>query len=197
MNRHQISGVRMELAKTVTMELQKIPTWAKNIGLVLGASILLGLFAHVVIPLPFSPIPIVLQVSLVLLLSVLLGSKKAVAAVLAFLGQGAMGLPVFAGGAAGIPFLCGPKAGYYFGYLIAAYVTGRLIEISGKKSLFHAALAMFAGNILIYLFGAAWLATFIGANQALLLGVAPFIVGDFVKVACGLKFLQWIGWNRQ
>ena len=187
----------MELAKTVTMELQKIPTWAKNIGLVLGASILLGLFAHVVIPLPFSPIPIVLQVSLVLLLSVLLGSKKAVAAVLAFLGQGAMGLPVFAGGAAGIPFLCGPKAGYYFGYLIAAYVTGRLIEISGKKSLFHAALAMFAGNILIYLFGAAWLATFIGANQALLLGVAPFIVGDFVKVACGLKFLQWIGWNRQ
>ena len=76
-------------ASSVSVELQKIPVWAKNPILILGASILIGLFAYVSFPLPFTPIPIATQPFLVLFLAVLVGSKRATAAVAAFLLQGA------------------------------------------------------------------------------------------------------------
>jgi biotin transport system substrate-specific component len=178
------------------IELQNMPIWTKNLILVLGSSILIGLFAHVSIPLPFTPIPIATQPSLVLFLAVVLGSKRAVGAVFAFLLQGALGLPVFVGGAAGLRILMGPRAGYFFGYLIAAYLVGKLMEIGGKRSILQAFFSMVAGNVIIYFFGAAALSLFIGGSQALLLGVLPFILGDLVKIAIGLKFLRCLGWEE-
>ncbi len=179
------------------VELQKMPTWLKNVTLIAGTSILIGLLAHVSIPLPFTPIPLVFQVSFILFSSVLLGSKRAAGAVLAFLAQGAAGLPVFAGGASGIATLIGPRGGYLLGYLIAAYVVGRLIELSGQRSILNAFLAMFAGSVIVYACGAFGLSFFVGGTQALLLGVAPFVIGDLLKIALGLKVLQWIGWVQK
>ena len=178
-------------------ETRNMPVWAKNLSLIVGASILLGLSAYVSIPLPFTPIPIVTQNSLVLLLAVLLGSKKAPAAVAAFLAQGALGLPVFAGGGFGVATLLGPRAGYLVGYLVAAYVVGRLIEISGKRTIMNAFLAMFAGTVVIYLFGAFNLSFYVGGVQALTLGVAPFILGDALKMAIGLSLLRLCGWTKK
>lgn len=179
------------------LELRKMSAWAKNLTLIFTASLLIGLFAHVSIPLPFTPIPIATQGSVVLLLGVLLGAKRTVGAVLVFLIQGALGLPVFSGGAFGVDRLMGPRAGYFIGYLVAAYVVGRLVEFGGKRTLMNAFLAMFAGNVMIFLFGSFVLSFYIGAPQALLLGVLPFVVGDLVKIGLSLSFLKYVSWVQK
>src|SRR2546423_1806286 len=96
--------------------------WIQDVAVVIGASIIIALFAPVAIPLPFTPVPIATQVHVILLLSCFLGSRRAALTVMTFLIQGAMGLPVFAGGAAGIMVLAGPRGGYLLGYLAAAFV---------------------------------------------------------------------------
>lgn len=166
------------------------PTLFRDIALILLSSVVLGLFAKVSIPLPFTPIPIATQPHIVLLLAALLGAKRAGAAVLSFLTQGAFGLPVFAGGMGGIAILLGPRGGYLIGYLAAAFVVGWLLE-KRKKTLGNTALALTAGNFVIYLFGAGYLSTMIGFQKAFVLGVAPFLIGDALKILACLKILQW------
>ncbi len=181
--------------QSLSLTLQKIPTWVKNAMLVLGSSIVLGLFANVAIPLPFTPVPIATQPSIVLLLGVLLGSKRAPLAVMSFLLQGACGLPVFACGQSGLAVLAGPRGGYLFGYVVAAYVVGKLIE-SRPKTLLNAFGSMAIGNAVLFACGAAWLSTFVGAEKALLLGVVPFLLGDLFKLVVSLKLLQWVGFTK-
>jgi biotin transport system substrate-specific component len=158
------------------------------VTLVILASFAICLAGKFAIPLWFTPIPLVTQNTLVLLLAALLGSKRGAAAVFAFLAQGAMGLPVFANGASGFLTLLGPKAGYLFGYLIAAYIVGSLVERNKN----HTALALLLGNLTIYTFGAAYLSTFIGIDKAFYLGVAPFILGDLVKSVIAYKIIGWV-----
>ncbi len=182
--------------QTLALELKKIPTWVKDTALVIGASILIALSAHFAIP--FKPVPLVLQGSLILVLSVLLGKKRAPAAVALFLAQGAAGLAVFPPGLLGLARFVGPTGGYLLGYLIASYVVGKVLEMLGQRTLTKAFLAMVAGNAIIFLFGAAWLSSFVGGvKQALLLGVIPFILIDLLKLTLGLKVLQWIGWVKR
>lgn len=186
----------MAIAKVLAVELQRIPSWAKNVLIISGASIVLGLFAHLAIPLPFTPVPIVLQSSLILLLSVLLGPKRAVASVAAFLAQGAVGFPVFANGTAGLAKFVGPTGGYLIGYLAASFIVSSLIELFKTRSLLHSFYAMAAGQFAIYALGVAWLSTFLGFSQAILLGVVPFLIGDAIKMFLALKVLYWLGWSK-
>ncbi len=97
-------------------------------ALILGASLLIALSARIAVPVPFSPAPITGQTLAVLLVGALLGSRRGALSVLAYLAEGAMGLPVFAGGGAGILWLLGPTGGYLFGFIAAAFVTGWLAE---------------------------------------------------------------------
>lgn len=186
----------MALARALVIELQKMPLWAKNILIVSAASIILGLFAQVAIPLPFTPVPLITQDALVLLMAALLGPKRAVASVAAFLAQGAMGFPVFARGGSGLLYMAGPTGGYLVGYLLAAFVVASLIELFKTRSIWNTLYAMVAGQIAIYACGVAWLSTFVGFSQAILLGVVPFLLGSALKIGFGLKLLHWIGWER-
>jgi biotin transport system substrate-specific component len=179
--------------QALTLTLTKIPSWVKNTALVLGSSLVLGLFANVAIPLPFTPVPLATQPSIVLLLAVLLGSKRAPLAILSFLAQGAMGLPVFAGGFSGLARLAGPTGGYLLGYLVVAYVVGKLIESRPEKTLLSALASMAIGNGLLFVLGAAWLSTFVGVPKAIMLGIVPFLVGDLLKLFASLKILHWMG----
>jgi biotin transport system substrate-specific component len=187
----------MAFARTLALELQKMPTWAKNILIVSGASIVLGLFAHVAIPLPFTPVPIVTQDSVILLMAVLLGPKRAAASVAAFLAQGALGLPVFANGAGGLAVFMGPRGGYLIGYLAAAFVVAKLVEVLKKKTILNAFYALLAGQFILFALGAAWLSTYVGFTQAIVLGIVPFLIGDAIKTVAILKILQWIGWDKR
>ncbi len=165
-------------------------SWVQEIAKVVGASILIALFAPLSIPLPFTPIPLALQPHIVLLVGALLGSKRGSLAVLAYLLQGAMGLPVFAGATGGLLCFFGPRGGYLLGYVAAAFVTGLFFERKRKHSTGSAFAAMAVGNMSIYLFGAAWLSSFVGFSSALTLGVLPFLVGDFLKLVVNVRILK-------
>lgn len=82
------------------------------------------------------------------------------------------------------------------GYLVASFVVGALIERCKEKTMLNAFYALATGSAVIYLFGASYLATFVGLKQALYLGVVPFIVGDALKIVAALKILQWLRWGR-
>ena len=159
--------------------------------LVVGFSLLTALCARIVIPLPFTPVPITGQTFAVLLTGAALGARRGAAAMGLYVLEGLAGLPVFAGGASGLARLLGPTGGYLLGYIAAAYLTGTLAERGWDRTVRWAAAAMAAGNVVVYLFGVPWLALVsrvaggvpLGWERAVTLGLLPFIPGDLIKLA--------------
>ncbi len=143
---------------------------------------LIAVGAYIVVPLPFSPVPLVLQNMLVLLAGVLLGPRRGVLAVLLYLGLGTVGLPVFAGGAAGPATFLGPTAGYLVSYLPAAALSGALTR--GFPSRARVLAAAGGGAALILAGGTAGLVFVAGLGplEAVMVGAAPFLPGDALKV---------------
>ena len=154
-----------------------------DIAAVLGGSLLVVLCAQIRIPLPFTPVPITGQTFAVLLLPALLGGWRGPAAVAAYLLQGALGLPFFAGGTAGWATLAGPTGGYLVGFLAAAVLIP-LILGRGAAAPARIVVALLAGNLAIYLFGVPWLDRFVdgGLAIAINLGLTPFLIGDAIKL---------------
>src|ERR1700729_4606730 len=98
---------------------------ARQVALVVGASLFVGLCAHISIPLPFTPVPLTVQNFGVLLVGLLLGSRRGFAALILYLAEGAMGLPVFSpGGVGGIAQLLGVTGGYLLVYPFVAVLSG-------------------------------------------------------------------------
>lgn len=143
---------------------------------------------------PISPVPITGQTLGVLLVGALLGSRQGPLSVSIYLGQGLIGLPVFAGGTAGITRLTGPTGGYLAGFVVAALVVGWLSERGWGRRFTTAAVAMLIGNACVYALGLPWLASFTGYRAALRLGLAPFIPGDLLKILLGAIMLS-SGWS--
>lgn len=142
-------------------------------------SLLISITSPLAIYLPFSPIPIVLQVHLCLFFASIYGSRDGLTIVLLFLLQGIMGAPVFSGGSSGIMSLIGPRGGYLMGYALGAFCTGKIVERYKDQSI----LAMGIGNAIVYIMGALHLSNFIPMSQAWLLGVVPYIPLDLLKIA--------------
>jgi biotin transport system substrate-specific component len=166
----------------------------KSVLLVVAFSLFIALSAQVVIPLPFTPVPITLQTFAVLLTGALLGSRLGAAAVVAYLVEGALGLPFFRGGNGGWLYLAvSPTAGYLLAYPLAAFLTGWLAERGWDKKFPTAAAAIGLGSLVILFGGWLGLLRFYSAEQAFALGVAPFIIGDVVKIALAAAALP-SGW---
>lgn len=160
--------------------------------LVVGGSWFISLTAQVAFQI--GPVPITGQVFGVLMVAAILGSRRGTAAVLVYLLQGAMGLPVFAGGTAGFVVLTGPTAGYLVGFIPAAFVVGWLCEKGWDQYVSTAIVAMVLGCIVIYEFGIAWLQQFVGWEQVFVVGLVPFVPGDFIKVILASILLP-VGWK--
>jgi biotin transport system substrate-specific component len=144
--------------------------------------------AYIQIPLPFSPVPITLQVFFVLLAGSILKSKWGSLSMIVYTLLGIAGLPVFSGGSSGIGVLFGPTGGYIIGFILAAYIIGKLsekTENSGLSNWLINALNMSAGVVVIYLCGVFQLMilTRLGIGAALTLGAIPFLPGEIVKTA--------------
>ena len=167
-----------------------ISNWLTEAGIIIGASVIISLCAPISIPLPFTPIPLAISLQVILFLSAFLGSRRAPLAVLAYIAQGVVGLPVFAGGAAGFLTLFGPRGGYLFGFVIAAFIMGWLCERMAQRTYQKLFASMAAANAIVYFFGALWLSTFLGMEKAILVGVLPFIPGDLLKILLALKILK-------
>lgn len=156
-------------------------SWMQEFVLIGMGSLLIALCAPLSIKLPFSQIPLAIAPHLCLALGVVLGKKRGALAVLAYLIQGGLGLPVFALGKSGILHLLGPGGGYLFGYVAGTYLTGYLMEKCRESTPLKTLLALAAGNGTIYLFGATQLGFFIGWKLSVLSGVLPFLIGDAIK----------------
>lgn len=154
--------------------------YAKNILLILAGSLFLALLSQVQIPLLFTPVPMSMQTFGVLLLGALLGSKRGALAVCAYLAEGLIGFPVFAGGALGIAAFAGTTFGYLIGFIVSAYLVGLLLE--KKSGYLYTMAALTAGLLTILGLGTLWLSLFVGMKKAFFLGAYPFLLGECVKV---------------
>lgn len=154
-----------------------------RVAAIVAGSALVGLAAQIAVPLPFSPVPVTGQTFAVLLLAAAFGSRLGTASVALYVAEGLIGLPVFAGGASGIARLGGPTGGYLVGFIAAAAAVGALAERGWDRRVWTCALAMLVGEVVLYVFGMAWLARFplkVGLLEA---GLLPFLVGDAYKLA--------------
>lgn len=160
---------------------------------ILGSAVI-ALASQVAFYLPFSPIPVTAQTFAVLMVGAILGRKRAVMAIAAYLLEGAAGLPVFAGGNAGILVFGGITGGYLIGFIGAAFVTGFLAEAGWDRRFWTTVLAMVLGNLVIFLVGVPWFATFVGVHKALSMGLLVFLPGDIFKIIIASLLLP-SGWK--
>jgi biotin transport system substrate-specific component len=160
---------------------------------VICGSLLVGLSAQIRIYLLFSPVPITGQTFAVLMLGLLLGSRRAGLAMFVYLIEGLMGLPVFASGV-GFGALLGPAGGYLVGFVPAAYLVGRLAEKGWDRHILTTIAAMIIGDAVLLTFGFVWLAILTDVKTALVAGLASFIPGDLLKVATAAVTLP-TGWK--
>lgn len=152
---------------------------------VIAGSLLLTLSAKVQVP--FYPVPMTMQTLVVIGLGLALGPVRGAAAVLLYLAQGAIGLPVFAGTpekGIGLAYMVGPTGGYLLGYLFAALLAGWLAERGWDRNPFSAMAAALLAAAVIYMPGLLWLGSVVGFDKPVLaFGLYPFIPGDIVKAA--------------
>jgi len=171
-------------AQSVTLMDAIFPktTLLRNVLLVLSFTVLIALSARISFGVPWSSVPITGQTFAILLTGALLGSRLGALTVIAYLAEGAMGLPVFAYGG-GIAYFTGPTAGYLIGFVPMAFVVGYLCEHGWDRRPWTAILAFAAGEVVLYIFGLAWLSHFVPAKSLLSAGLIPFIPGDLTKIA--------------
>lgn len=148
---------------------------------ILGGSALIGLGAQVEVPM--LPVPMTLQTLAVVLVGLTAGSRLGAAAVLAYLAQGAAGLPVFAGGGLGAAHLIGPTAGFLWGFVGLAFLAGLAVERGVARGFGTTLLVVLAISALLYVPGVLWLdaATGLDLAGAARAGMLPFVAGDAVK----------------
>ena len=178
---------------TLARVLAPRTSFARELLLVLGGALLVALCAQISVPM--LPVPMTLQTLAVLLIGAALGSRRGAAALLSYLGAGAVGLPVFAGGASLLSAQTGgltPTFGYLLGFVLAAALVGFVCErLAADRTPWGTAAAMLAGNAVIYALGLPALALLTGLHgQALLsAGLLPFLPGDALKLALATVLL--------
>lgn len=166
----------------------------RNLALTIGAAALITVAAKVQIP--FWPVPMTLHTLAVLAISALLGPRLGFAAMSAYLAAGLAGLPVFSGSperGIGLAYALGPTGGYLLGYLLASWLTGWLAL---GRGLAGTGAAMLAGLAVVYAAGLAWLAGFVPTSGLVAAGLAPFILGDLVKIALALSLVALLRRGR-
>lgn len=187
-------------AKLIADRVLRGESVAIDVLRVAAANILLILCARIAIPLPFTPVPLTGQTFGVLLVAVLLGSRRGMLTCVLYLLEGMAGLPVFQPlGAPGPLRLAGPTAGYLLSYPSAAFVTGWLVErIAARRFPRFVTVrltgALICGEAIIFAGGCAWLALGmrLGWNGAIYAGALPFIPGEIIKMALVLAVVQGV-----
>ena len=144
--------------------------------------------AQLVIPLPFTPVPITGQTFVVLAGALCLGASRSVIGTSLYLGVGLAGMPWFTPASSA-------TLGYVIGFILAGWAVGFLAQRGAGRTLTSGIAAMVLGNVLIYAVGAPYLklATGMSWSAALAAGVTPFLIGDAIKIlfAAGLTRGRW------
>ena len=158
----------------------------------LGAQIVLAVLGTLVLTLSaktkvvLGPVDMSLQTLAVLLIGASFGFRLGVATLLLYMAEGAVGFPVFQSSpekGVGIAYMLGTTGGYLAGFVVMAAIVGWAADRGFDRNPIKLFGVMLSANAIMLAMGFAWLATLIGAEKAWAFGVAPFIVGDLIKVA--------------
>ncbi|KLN59502.1 acetyl-COA carboxylase [Kiloniella spongiae] len=156
----------------------------------------LALWASAKIHIPFYPVPMTMQTTVVFMIGMAYGWRLGGLTIMLYLFEGAMGLPVFSGTpekGLGFAYMMGTTGGYLLGFFFAAVLLGWLAEKGWDRNYFSTAIAMVLGNAVIYAFGLAWLGSVVGWDKPLLeWGMMPFLLGDAVKLILASLLLPTI-----
>jgi biotin transport system substrate-specific component len=192
----------MQTAIATTSRFPRVSEFAATVpGRILAgltATVAVAAAAHVAIPLPFTPVPLTLQPLAVLGVGLALGPLDGFLAMLGYLAEGAMGLPVFAPtGIGGVAQIIGPTGGFLMAYPLVADVAGSVTRVlAARTSRFvAAAVGSTIAVALLFAVGAAWFAylTHLPAAIVWTKTVAPFLPGEAVKIviAAGVYSTLW------
>ena len=185
----QVQG-RSALAETLLPE--GAARLVSSILLVIAGSLAIAIAAKIKVP--FFPVPITLQTLAILAIAATYGSRLAVITVLVYLAQGAAGLPIFTNtppAVAGPAYFMGPTGGFLLGFVVMAWIVGTAADRGWSRSFPKLFGAMFAAEAVMMVLGFAWLAWFavlssgasgLGIAGAFSAGVAPFLIGDLLKI---------------
>src|SRR5580698_3207927 len=156
---------------------------SRQVALIVGASLVVALCARVTVPLPFTPVPLTLSNFGVLVVGLLLGSRRGFAALALYLAEGAAGLPVFSPtGPGGIAQLFGPTGGFLLAYPFVAFLAGYVVE-RGVKSFARSAVAGVLAEILLFAGGLTGLYVYTHSlAKAAYFGLYWFISAEVIKV---------------
>ncbi len=166
----------MELAKKI--ESLNI---LKKISLILFGTLLLTISAKIKVP--FYPVPMTMQTFVVVLIGITLGWKLGLITIFAYLFEGTIGLPVFAGTpekGIGISYMLGPTGGYLVGFILSVFVSG---FVNYNKNIFIKFLLISLSIFVIYLTGVPWLAYLAGWEVAYIWGIKNFILAEIFKIS--------------
>lgn len=166
------------------VEQSRSQSISRNVALIVGGALLMDILGRFSLPLPFSPIPLTLANFGVLLIALSIGSRRAAAAMLLYLAQGAAGFPVFSPvGPGGLAQLIGPSGGYLMAYPVAAFLAGWIAE-HGRRTISRMSAGAVVGEILIFFGGIAWLMTVahVPFRQAATWGFYPFAFFEIIKI---------------
>jgi len=145
----------------------------------MSAVLMMAALSRVTIPL--IPIPVTGQTLGVLLTGIMLGRKRAVAALITYIVMGLIGFPVFANGTFGLSTLMGPTGGYLLGFIPAAFIMGWLGEKGWYNGIFSSLAAILIGHLVIFTFGLIWLGHFSAWTNVFAAGLLPFLPGAVIK----------------
>lgn len=166
----------------------------RRLMLVLFGSLLVAASAQVSVPM--WPVPMTLQTLAISVIGLTMGARLAAATLVVYLGQGAMGLPVFAGGAAGLPYMMGPTGGFLLGFVAVAWLTGFIAERGFGRGLGRLFIAAYVPALLLFIPGVLWLwaITPLDLERAIMAGAVPFQLGGLVKSALAALIVAG-GWR--
>jgi biotin transport system substrate-specific component len=178
----------------------------QGLALAVAGALIVSAAAQVVIAIPGTPVPITGQTFGVLLVGTALGARRAFASLSLYLLIGILGAPVFRGGTHGIAqfaavsdsgaIALAPTGGYLIGMLFAGWIVGRLADLGWDRTVLGTVGAMLIGTIIIYTFGASWLAASLSLPLAegIAKGVIPFLLGDALKLLAAVGVFPSAWW---
>jgi biotin transport system substrate-specific component len=174
----------MAKAATQVLEQNRSLEFARQTAIVIAASLFVALCARVTVPLPFTPVPLTLGNFAVLAVGLTLGARRGFAALVFYLAEGAMGLPVFTpsplGG--GIAQILGPTGGFLMAYPVVAFVAGWIYEKSSRKFVW-AAIGGALGEIVLFAGGLGWLFVLThSVSQTVKWGLYWFLFAEVIKI---------------
>lgn len=156
-------------------------TKSKDLAIVLLGSAIIAITAQISVPM--FPVPMTMQTLAVSVIGLTFGARLGGLTLLAYLAEGALGLPVFANGGAGLLKLMGPTSGFLWGFVGMAFLTGWMVERGFSRGFVRLFIAAFNPATLLFVPGVLglWAMTPLDLSDAFKVGALPFLVGDVVK----------------